>query len=370
MRIVQLITQDRGGPVDHAIDIALELAELGHETHVVGPGGSYTQRINNSGVISHKVQIGNKFDIGGARTLAETLRRLSPDVVHCQDRRAGLIGRMLAKRAGIASVYTLHGVPDPLAHMVPGNLRFAPSSARTVAANKYGERLLARTSHSHVIAPCHALATYATDYIGIPAERVTAIHNGVSPTWGAAESAALCDETSAVTVAWLGVMQPVKRVPDLVSAVAASPDLRLLLIGDGPERSSIELAIAQAGVVDQVTLAGFQTDPAAWLRRAQILALPSAAEACPMALLQAMVCGLPIVATRAGGIPEIVRDGIDGLLVEAGDPIALAEALARLAGNHDLRRRMGASAKARILGEFTTAQCTQKLVATYRAVAI
>lgn len=365
MRIAQLITQDRGGPVDHAVDLARELAALGHESHLIGPAGPYLDALSGSAVQTHATTMAHKLDLRGARELSRVVRRLRPDVLHCQDRRAGLVGRLVARGQRMPVAYTLHGVPDPMSHLVAGNMAAARPDRRVTASNTLGERWLARTRHSVVVTPCEAVADFVREHVGVPAERVFAVHNGVSPTWGPVAPATDREE---MTIAWLGVMQPVKRLPALVRAVAGVPGTRLLLIGDGPERSRVEAEVAATGLGGRTELAGFLADPAPLVARADVLVLPSAAEACPMALLQAMSCGIPVVASHAGGIPEIVRDGVDGILVATGDDQALRAALERLARDAALRRAMGVSARERVLDHFTLRHCAERMESVYTRV--
>jgi glycosyltransferase involved in cell wall biosynthesis len=171
------------------------------------------------------------------------------------------------------------------------------------------------------------------------------------------------------TAAWLGLMQPVKRVPRLVRVLADVPDLRLRLVGDGPLRSAVEAMVVACDVADRVDLVGFHPDGVAALDGTDLLVLPSAAEACPMAVLQAMARGLPVVASAAGGVPEIVRDGVEGLLVPAGDDDALRHALHLLAKDPGLRRELGAAARRRVRARFTIGHTTRRLVEVYRQVA-
>jgi len=379
VRIVHLLTQTRGGPVDHAVDVAAEQAALGHDTHLVSPPGPHLAALAERGVDVHVATMSSLRDVRGARDVAERVRALAPDVLHLQDRRAGLVGRTLARPRGAGTVYTLHGVPDPLAHLVRGNDVVAPADRRVHLTNAIGERWLSRTPRSVVVTPAEAVAEFARAHFRIRADRVVAVPNGVAPEWAAvpvpARSSAGSSaevgtlDTSPTTVVWLGVMQPVKRVPDLVAAVAALPDVRLLLVGDGPERPSIEAAVAEAGIADRVELVGFQDDPAPWLARADVLALPSGAEACPMAVLQAMATGLPVVASSVGGVPEVVRDGVDGVLVRPGDREGLAAALGRLDTDPALRRQMGASARERLESSFTVRHCAERLLAVYERLA-
>ncbi|NYG58551.1 glycosyltransferase involved in cell wall biosynthesis [Nocardioides daedukensis] len=371
MRVVQFVTQERGGPVDHAVDVARELARLGHESHLVTPDPDLESALAGTTVRVHVAAIRDKFDVAGARAVSRTISSIRPDVLHCQDRRAGLVGRLLALRHEIGTVYTLHGVPDPLADLVPGNLRLVAASRTLRSTNFTAERWLSRIPRSRVVTPCEAISRYARDHVGVAPERVVTVHNGIDEAWGAEGTSyprPPADQRT-TTVAWLGVMAPVKRVPALVRAAASVPGVRLLLIGDGPERGRVEETMAAAGSDDRVELVGFDPDPAGRLRGADLLALPSAAEACPMAILQAMSCGLPVVASRAGGIPEVVRDGIDGLLVPTGDDGALAAALRTLHDDPAMRRAMGESARLRAAGQFSLTRCTQNLMSVYEEVA-
>jgi len=366
MTTVQLITQARGGPVDHAVDVALQLRRDGHRSHLVGPPGEYGRRLVDSGVDWTVAEVRDKFDLRGARAVGRLIDRIGPDVLHCHDRRAGLIGRLGRRRSG-ACVYTLHGVPDSLAHLVRGNLAMSSPRARDVIGG-VAEHLLATTSSSMTVVPCAAVADFAIRRLRLPADRVVVAPNGVAPEWSDVPPERE-ERKAAPTAVWLGVMQPVKRVPELVHAVAAVPSLRLVLVGDGPERHRVEAAVADSGAADRVVLAGYQPDPMRLLAAADVFVLPSAAEACPMAILQAMACGLPVVASSVGGVPEVVRDGIDGILVPAGDDVALREALDLLAGDAAMRRRLGDSARRRAREHYSTQRCVERIVEVYRAVA-
>ncbi|WP_183093754.1 glycosyltransferase family 4 protein [Nocardioides stalactiti] len=370
MRIVQLITQTRGGPVDHALVTAVELARLGHESHVVAPPGGHLDVLEGHGVRTEVAEMTTRTDRAGARAVVAAVTSVRPDVVHLQDRRAGLVGRALPSLRQVPSVYTLHGVPDELAALVPGNLPIAPAGLRHKIDYLLVERLLATSRRSSVVVPCEALAAYARDRVRLPADRVHVVHNGVGQDWTSPTAeAAQSPAAGRLRVTWLGVMAPVKRVPDLVRAAARVDGIELQLVGDGPERARIEAVVAETGSSDRVDLAGFQTDPAPFVRGADVFVLPSAAEACPMALLQAMASGVPVVATRVGGIPEIVRDGVDGILVDPGSVDQLAAALARLVGDPGLRQRLAAAGRQRVADRFDVDRSVRALLDVYEEVA-
>lgn len=370
MRVLQLITQPRGGPVDHAVEVAVELARQGHASHLVGPPGPHLATAARHGAVVHVAGIDHAGDLRGAREVARVVAAVRPDVLHLQDRRAGLFGRVIAGAHSVPSVYTLHGVPDQLAGLVPGNLPIAPARRRDRLRYLRLERLLARTPRSAVVTPCRALATYARNHIGIPGHHVHAVPNGVGRAWLAPTATTRASgQDGPFRVVWLGLMQPVKRVPDLVAAVDRVPGVHLTLVGDGPERARIEAAVARSTDPHRVSIEGFRDDVAAALAEADVVALPSAAEACPMALLQAMALGIPVVATRVGGVPEVARDGVDGLLVAPGDVDQLARALATLAGDPRRRRAMGARAQRRVREHYGIVRTTRGLVDVYEGVA-
>jgi glycosyltransferase involved in cell wall biosynthesis len=111
---------------------------------------------------------------------------------------------------------------------------------------------------------------------------------------------------------------------------------------------------------------GYQDDPTAWLSSTRVAVLCSDAENCPLSLIQAMANGCAVVATSVGGVPELVSDGREGLLVPPGDAGALASALSRLGSDHELRERLGRAGAERA-EEFTVGTMTSRLLTTYQA---
>lgn len=366
MRIAQLLTLDAGGPVDHAVDVAVGLAARGHESHVVGPESAGTPRARAAGVVWHPVAMTSKRDVGAGARIVRTLRSLRPDAVHLQDRRAGWLGRAAGRRHALGDaglVYTLHGVADGLSDLVAGNALAGPRRRRDRLYYLTGERLVTRWGRCRVVVPSAAVARYALDHVGLPRDLVDVVPNGVDPVRFAPSAHPAVDRPP--TVLWLGMLAEVKRVRTLLDAVERVPGLRLLLVGDGPLLGETQRRASSAGLAGRVELVGRVADPTTVMARADLFALSSAAENCPMALLQAMAAGLPAVATAVGGVPEVVRDGIDGLLCPVDDTDAFTDALAALAGDPFLRERMGRSARARILDGYTVDDCVDGLLVSY-----
>jgi glycosyltransferase involved in cell wall biosynthesis len=181
---------------------------------------------------------------------------------------------------------------------------------------------------------------------GYPAERIVIVPNGV-PAWEpvqarAALRAELGIPEEAVVAVLVATLRPEKRAADFVTGVrlarAQHPELIGLAIGEGPERAAVEHAAAGDPAI---RLLGFRDDVGRLLGAADIFTLTSEYEAAPMAILEAMAAGLPVVATAVGGIPAIVGQRESGLLVPPRAPERLAEALGELCAAPELRQALG-----------------------------
>lgn len=365
LRVVQLLTQADGGPADHVVDVAVGLAARGVDAHVVGPPAAGTARAEQAGVTWHPTSTTSKRDVRGAVETSRLLRALRPDVLHLQDRRAGWLGRLLGRSLpGTRLVYTLHGVADGLSDLVAGNALAAPRRRRDGLYYLRGERWVTRWGPCRVVSPSAAVARFATDEVRIPRHLVDVVPNGVDPSRFAPGAGGDGGDGGPTTLVWLGGLVPVKRVDVVLEAVARVPDVRLLLAGDGPARDDVRRRAARPDLAGRVELPG-HAEPAAVLARADAFVLTSAAENCPMALLQAMSSGLPSVASSVGGVPEVLRDGVDGVLCPPGDVSAVAAALTDLAGDPARRQAMGRSARERVLASYTIEHCVDGLLETY-----
>ena len=146
------------------------------------------------------------------------------------------------------------------------------------------------------------------------------------------------------------------------------PGLHLLIVGEGPMRSQIEDRIAALGIGERVTLAGQRSDPEHWLQAMDVFCLPSYAnEGVPQAILQAMLCGLPIVTTPVGAILEAVSDGHTALVVPPKDSAALASAIARLLDDDTLATRLGDAARRRASADFSREAMLDRMAALFAA---
>jgi glycosyltransferase involved in cell wall biosynthesis len=159
-------------------------------------------------------------------------------------------------------------------------------------------------------------------------------------------------------VLYVGRLDYPKGLPDLVEAaerVLDRHDVEFVVTGKGPQRESLERRVEEAGIEDRVRFTGYvpRERQIRLYQNATAFVLPSHYEGLPTVLLEAMACGTPAVSTTVGGCPEVIEDGVDGLLVQPGDPPALSEAIGRLVADPDLRARMGANARRTILDSYT-----------------
>jgi glycosyltransferase involved in cell wall biosynthesis len=198
-----------------------------------------------------------------------------------------------------------------------------------------------------------------------PACRIVVIPNPVEvPAW----SAPLAD--SPPQVLFLGVLEERKGVHDLLHAwthvLARHPDARLVLAGSGSD-ASVGALVRSLGLEGSVSMPGWvgADERSRLLRASWAFALPSHLEAMPMAVLEAMAAGLPVVATRVGGIPAAVSHGVSGFLVEPRDPTAIAQALGALLADAAMRRSMGRAGRARALEHFSPERIVPRVEALW-----
>jgi len=206
-----------------------------------------------------------------------------------------------------------------------------------------------------VVAVCKPFAT-KLEQRGVSPDKISILHNFVKPyvappqeeVQSLKQQLGLGDELAIITV---GRMSSEKGHANLLSAVfllkdmPALPRYRFVLVGDGQEEANLRRQAANLGVDDRVVFTGFQKNVVPYYAAASLFALPSLSEGSPNVILEAMAAGLPIASTNVGGVPEILEDGVTGLLVPAQDPPALAEALRRLLTSGDLRAQLASAAR-------------------------
>lgn len=294
------------------------------------------------------------LDAGFALRLRRHIGSERPDLVHLHSRRGvdvwGGVGARLA------------GVPCVLSRRVDNRER------PWVVAAKY--RLFDR-----VIAISDGIRDVLLDE-GVPAQRLRCVRSALDarawlqPVDRNAFRAEFALEDDAIVIGVVAQLIRRKGHRHLFEALKAlhpqRPDLRVLLFGQGPLRAELEARAARDGLASIVRFVGFRDDLPRWMGGLDVLAHPADREGLGIALLQAQAASVPVVASRAGGMPEAVHDGVTGFLVEPGDVAALTNALRRLIDDPALRERMGAAARTRVLERFSVDAMVDGNLAVYR----
>jgi glycosyltransferase involved in cell wall biosynthesis len=206
----------------------------------------------------------------------------------------------------------------------------------------------------------------------IAPERLVMLPNGIRalpPGDGGAVRAELGIGRDDPVIGTVCILRAEKALDVLVRAAALLardlPRLRVLIVGDGEERGRIETMVHQLGLEDHVLLTGLRSDVPDVLAALDVAVLSSDYEGIPLSMLEFMDAGKPIVATRVGGIPEVIQDGVHGVLVPPRDEAALAAAIGGLLGDTDAAREMGARAQDRCRREFSLDRIVERLQQLY-----
>ena len=163
----------------------------------------------------------------------------------------------------------------------------------------------------------------------------------------------------------VGRLSGEKAFDVLIRAVAALPGVRLVIVGEGGERGALERLVTELKLTDRVTLAGWQADVRGYFEAMDVFALSSLREGLPNVVLEAMALEVPVVATRVNGVPRLVQDDVNGLLIDSGDVGVLSAALAKVLDDAELQARFCAAGRATVEGRFSFAGRMEKLAAMY-----
>lgn len=382
VRVMRVIARlNMGGPALHVSYLAAGLKERGYETTLVS--GTLAHGESSMAFVADRLgvrvvplvelsrEISPIRDVVAAWKLARLLRDERPHILHTHTAKAGTIGRLAALLAGGARppivVHTFHG------HVLSGY--FDPFRA---GAFRLLERALA-----HVATALVAVSPEVRDELvrfGVaPHAKFVVIRLGIELEKRVHAEPGLREESRrqlGVTpdrflVGWVGRMTAVKRVDDVLLAIARLRELGmdavLALVGDGPDRGGIERRAHELGIIKHCLFLGYQEEVAPYYAAFDTVVLPSANEGTPVSVIESLAAGCPVVATRVGGVPDVVQEGMDGFLVETGEIEGLAEQLAVLARDPELRRRMGEAGRERILARYSVDRLIDDIDRLYRS---
>jgi len=350
----------RGGQ-NQVLTTVLGLRALGHRTMLVAHSGGELRQRAAEGLDLVPLAPKTEMDLTAAWRLSRIIKQLKPDIVHAHDPHAVAMAAL-----GLSMSTQLAKPPLVAARRVDFHLR-----GNSLSRWKYRQ------------VDCFICASEAIRQMligdGVPAARAVTVHEGIDiERVDRAKPADLHGEF------WLPHQAPIvgnvaalvahKGQRHLIEAAKAVlpqvPDARFIIAGEGELRPALERQIKEDHLEKHVLLAGFRPDVLSLHRAFDIFVMSSITEGLGTSLLDAMAAGKPIVATRAGGIPEVVADGETGILVAPRDHEAMAEAIVRLLKDEGLRRRMGDAGRARAQSLFSAERMVQNTLHLYQRVAL
>ena len=344
-----------GGGQAQLVDLCRHLAERGHSQVVAcRPDGALRPRLH-AGVGLCDLRVRNDFDLAAAWRLRRVLRAQTFDIVHFHTARAHALAPWLPRRE---SRFVVSRLMDYAPHVRP-RVRYL-----------YNRCVDGVIAISQAIADVLVQAGVDRDhlrviYLGIDIDHVrpatTEDREAVRREWNA--------DPHDVVLFTAAVLEPRKGHDVLLDSFAElvheGMPLRWVICGDGSLRANLEARVRERGVVDRVVFTGFSAEVPRLLGGADVFVLPSLHEGLGIAVIEAMAAGLPVIASRVGGLPEIVEEGETGLLVPPRDAAALAAALRRLGVDRAYARELGQWGRARTLQLFSSTRMAHAIESYY-----
>jgi glycosyltransferase involved in cell wall biosynthesis len=338
----------RGGQ-DQLLTLLNGLINRGHNVHLVcQPGSVLEERARRVDVAVHPIAIRNEIDLLAFIRLVSLIRQIQPQILAFNTPRPIFLGNLASRLTRVRARIIFRRVNFPLRRSPITRLKYTWGIDCIIAISaSIKSQLLARGLPAGLI---------RTVYEGMDIAHFRRHENSRSPIPGAP-----------VVVGTLAHLSPEKGIDQLIKAAALIPDvgsrIRFVIVGEGKCRADLEQQVIASGLDKCFQFAGFQEHTRDFLEKFDIFVLPSLSEGLSSAILSAMASGLPVVATNVGGIPELVQEGENGLLVPSSNPAALAKAIARLADDPAERSRMGQRGRMLIEEKFTL---ERKIVETER----
>jgi glycosyltransferase involved in cell wall biosynthesis len=354
------------GGESQVLGLTLALIRAGHRADLIcDPAGMLWDRARAAGVACHPLRIRNSVDLAAGLELRRYLANNHYDVVHFHTSRAHALAPVARGRTGVA--------------VVTRRMDYAPN------------RLFAPWLFNRAVDGVAAISRAVADALvrsGVARDRVTIIPSGVNcehfrPPDSAERDRARIElglATRDIAIGAVGVIEARKGHRYLVEAMemlrdrgaagaadAVGPRVRCFIAGAGTLGDSLAAEIRAQRMAESIRLMGMIEDSRSVLWALDIFAMPSLQEGLGVAALEAMACGVPVIASATGGLVDAVQNERTGIHVPVGDARALADAIARLAISSGLRARMSAAARDRVVAEFAIEKMARATLALYRA---
>jgi len=361
-RILIVITRSvLGGAQTYVYNLATNLPEDRYEVTVACQGaGPLVTALDHRGIrVTELRYMRNEIrltrDLLAVAELVSLIREIKPDLIHLNSSKAGFLGRIAAAVCGIPAVYFVHGWAFR---------QNATATFRPIAI--WAERLAAPLCSRFISPSRHEIEIGRQFRIG-RMSRCVCIPHGIKADAPRANPAGW-NQDGSVTACMVARFERPKRQELLILAAKQVPSVRLVLVGDGDRRASCETLVRRLGMADRVDFLGNRLDVADILAKAHMGIMSTDMESLPIALLEAMRAGLPVLGTQTGGVPEVIEHGVNGFMGPTGDSEWMAEAFSRLAGDPKRRENMGAASRVLFEKKFTLERMVQQTLEVYDSV--
>lgn len=349
IRVVHVLAPARVGGLERVVEaLARGQRERGIESRVavvVEPGPDrhpFVEDLRTASVPVDVLQVPHRAYLREARLLARTLRKRDPDLVHTHGYRADVVAAAVARLLGLSTVSTVHG--------------FTGGGWKNRLYEWLQRRSLARMD---VVVPVsRRLGSELREGSSKPS-RVEVVRNAWFPTASMREPSSARQELGLrddiFVIGWVGRLSREKGADVLLRAMNqfATDDVSVCVLGEGSERSRLEDLAAALGIEDRLRLHGFVPRAEVLFPAFDVFVLSSRTEGTPVTLFEAMEAEIPVVATRVGGVPDVVRHEREALLVPSEEPGALAQAILRVRANPGAARERARRARRRLETEFS-----------------
>jgi len=379
IRVLRVIARlNMGGPALHVTYLARGLASRGYETTLIA--GDVARGEESMAFVADRAgvevvrlpglsrELSPIRDAVAAWHVARIIRRVRPDIVHTHTAKAGAVGRVAALLAGTRRpvvVHTFHG------HVLRGYFGRAGTllfrAIETVLARATDRLIAVSPEVRDELVALHVAPRRKFSIVRLGIELEPRVRFEGDPAEVRRRHGIPAEK---FVVGWFGRMTAVKRTDDLLTMLAGvrerGIDALLLLVGDGDDRERLEQRAHDLGLARSCLFVGYQEDVAPWYAVCDTVVLTSASEGTPVTIIEALAAGRPVVATRVGGVPDVVDEGETGFLVRPGDTHALAERIQILARDPERRAAMGAAGRERTLSRYAVERLVDDMDALYR----
>jgi glycosyltransferase involved in cell wall biosynthesis len=327
IKIIHIIpTLDMGGAERLLVDVVKNLDQNNFSVSIIclKRFGFWGMELKKQGTPLILAGLGNGFGIFGFLNLIKILKKENPDIVHAHLFGADFFGVLAAKLVGIKNIVSTEH-----------NLNYQENWLKKIL-KKWSLNFT-----KNIVAVSGAVKTYAIA-VGIPAEKIRVIYNGVE-TEKFLDLTRKYEKKNKITIGSLGRLTEQKGFDFLIEVLAILKDKKIncLLAGEGEDRGKLEKQIKKVGLSERVKLLGWQKNTKEFFDSLDIFILPSRWEGFGLAILEAGLAGLPVIASRVDGIKEIIEDKVDGLLFKKENVEELAEKIRYLTDNPEERKKLG-----------------------------